>query len=223
MCGRFGRIQEHERVERHFDIAGWNAATSYNIAPQSVQPVIILAGERREVRLMRWGLVPYWAKDPKIGFTTFNARAEDIATKPAFREAIQQRRCLVPADFFYEWQTIGKHKQPFAISMKNGEIFAFAGIWDTWQQADIQLDTFALITATANPIVKQIHDRMPVIVQPEDYGRWLSPAAPTRLPVDLLKALPDNLIKFWPVNARVGNVRNDDAALIVREESHSLF
>ncbi len=155
MCGRMGRVQEHERVERHFTVT-WPdhlAWASYNIAPQSTQPVIIQSGQMREIRMMKWGLVPCWAKSPDIGFSTFNARAEDIEKKPAFRDSIKSRRCLVPADFFYEWQKTGKAKQPFAIAMNDRGVFAFAGIWDTWSHASATLESFAIITCPPNELV----------------------------------------------------------------------
>lgn len=221
MCGRMGRVQEHERVERHFAV-DWtpHASPSYNIAPQSIQPVIIQGGEVREVRTMRWGLVPSWARQPDIGFSTFNARAEDITSKPAFRDSVVSRRCLVPADFFYEWRKIGKSKEPFAIAMKDRSMFAFAGVWDTWRQANAFLESFAVITCPANELMADIHTRMPVIIHPDDYQRWLSAFPP---PTDLLKPFPSELLEAWPVNSKVGNVLHDDASLIEREEPLSLF
>lgn len=222
MCGRMGRAQEHERVERHFGV-GWPdglGCETYNIAPQSIQPVIIQSGEKRQVRLMKWGLVPSWAKSLDIGFSTFNARAEEIAFKPAFRDSIQTRRCLVPADFFYEWQKIGRAKQPFAIAMRDGSVFAFAGIWDQWHQAGIALESFSIITTEANEVITPIHNRMPVIIAPADYNRWL---AATSAPLDLLKPYPAEQMHAWPVSARVGNTQNDDKRLIEAQPSESLF
>lgn len=222
MCGRMGRAQEHERVERHFAIS-WPDGLSYetyNIAPQSIQPVIVQSGEKREVRLMRWGLVPSWAKSMDSGFSTFNARAEEIAFKPAFRDSIETRRCLVPADFFYEWQKIGRAKQPFAIGMRDSSVFAFAGLWDRWHQAGITLESFSIITTEANQIMTPIHDRMPVVIAPADYDRWL---AATSAPLDLLKPYPAQEMHAWPVSARIGNTQNNDERLIEAQPSESLF
>jgi putative SOS response-associated peptidase YedK len=219
MCGRFGRLEEHERVEHHFSVTWTEAAGSYNIAPQSMQPVVIQAQDHREVRQMRWGLVPYWAKDPNVGFSTFNARAEDILTKPAFRESILNRRCLVPADFFFEWQRVGRAKQPYAITTIDG-LFAFAGIWDRWNQGDMILESFSIVTAEANEMVATIHNRMPVIIAPADYERWLTANPP---PIDLLKPYPAQSMRVWPVSERVGNTHNDDAKLIAPQPSQSLF
>lgn len=219
MCGRFGRLEEHERVEHHFDVKWLEAAGSYNIAPQSIQPVVIQGEEGREIRNMRWGLVPYWAKNPDVGFSTFNARAEDILTKPAFRESIVQRRCLVPADFFFEWQRIGRVKQPYAITTTDG-LFAFAGIWDRWDRGGMILESFSIVTTDANELTATIHGRMPVIIAPENYQRWLTANPP---PLDLLKPYPADRMRVWPVSDRVGSPQNDDAQLIAPQPSQSLF
>ncbi len=169
-------------------------APSYNVAPQSVQPVVHLDRDSgdREFALMRWGLVPFWAKDAKFGYSTFNARAEEVVTKPAFRESFKKRRCLVPADAFYEWQRIDKKtKYPFAIGLKSGEPYALAGLWDRWQPKEgPALDTFTILTTDPNSLMEPIHNRMPVILDPQDYSRWLDPGDPARPPVDLLRPYP---------------------------------
>ena len=193
-------------------------APSYNVAPQSVQPVVHLDRDSgdREFALMRWGLVPFWAKDAKFGYSTFNARAEEVATKPAFREAFKKRRCLVPADAFYEWQRIDKKtKYPFAIGLKSGEPYALAGLWDHWQPKEgPALDTFTILTTDPNSLMEPIHNRMPVILDPQDYSRWLDPGDPARPPVDLLRPFPAEKMTVWPVSDRVGNVRNNDPELL---------
>ncbi len=193
-------------------------ASSYNIAPQSVQPVVRLnpGSGSREFALQRWGLVPLWARDAKLGYTTFNARAEEAARKPAFREALKKRRCIVPADGFYEWQKIGaKAKQPFAITLKSGEPFAFAGLWESWQPPQgPPLETFAILTTGPNEIMRPIHNRMPVILDPSDYARWLSPGDAANPPVELLRPFPSEKMRAWPVSSRVGNVRNNDRELL---------
>jgi putative SOS response-associated peptidase YedK len=193
-------------------------ASSYNIAPQSVQLVVRLnpGSGSREFALQRWGLVPFWAKDAKLGYSTFNARAEEAARKPAFREAWKTRHCLVPADAFYEWQKIdAKTKQPFAIALKSGEPFAFAGLWESWQPAQgPPLETFTILTTGPNEIMKPIHNRMPVILEPGVYAHWLAPPDPARPPVELLRPYPSEKIRAWPVSSRVGNVRNNDPQLL---------
>jgi len=195
-------------------------ASSYNIAPQSVLPVVRLnpMSGSREFDLQRWGLVPSWAKEAKPGFSTFNARSEEAVRKPAFREALKSRRCLVPADGFYEWQQVDtKTKQPFAIALTSGEPFAFAGLWESWQPAQgPPLETFTILTTGPNEIMKPIHNRMPVILEPRDYDRWLAPGDPTRPPIDLLRPFPTEKMLAWPVSNRVGNVLNNDPELLDR-------
>lgn len=210
-----------------YTLAGWFGigpenipwfGPSYNIAPQSVQPVVRLNRDSgsREFALLRWGLVPFWAKDAKLGYSTFNARSEEASRKPAFREALKTRRCLVPADAFYEWKRLDpKTKQPFAIALKSGEPCAFAGLWDRWQPNEgAALETFTILTTGPNELMVPIHNRMPVILAPHDYERWLSPGDPARPPVDLLRPFPAEKMRAWPVSERVGNVRNNDSELL---------
>lgn len=221
MCGRFARKSTQEVLADWFGVEleemPW-FAPAYNAAPTSVQPVVRAGreGGRREVALLKWGLVPFWARDTKMGYSTINARAEEAATKPAYREALRRRRCLVPADAFYEWQKTGaKTRQPFAIAMKSGEPYAFAGLWERWQPKDGEaLESFTILTTGANELMKQIHDRMPIILEPKDYDRWLEAGDPARPPQDLLRPLAAEKMQAWPVSARVGNVRSDDAELL---------
>jgi len=193
-------------------------APSYNVAPQSTQPVLRLSGEtgKREFALMRWGLVPYWAKDAKVGYTTINARAEDVATKPLYREAFKRRRCLIPADAFYEWQQTGtKAKQPFAFALASGEPYAFAGLWERWKPKEGDpLETFTILTTDPNELAERVHNRMPVILDRGNYERWMEPGDPDRPPVDLLRPYPAEKMRAWTVSDRVGNVRNDDPDLL---------
>jgi len=150
-------------------------APSYNVAPKSVQPVVRLNRDsgNREFALLRWGLVPFWARDAKFTYSTINARAEEAATKPAYREALKKRRCLVPANAFYEWQRLdAKKKQPYAIALKSGEPYAFAGLWERWQPKEgVALETFTILTTDPNALMEPIHNRMPVILEPKDYDR----------------------------------------------------
>jgi len=192
---------------------------SYNIAPQSFQPVVRLDAEtgERELTVMRWGLVPFWAKDDKMAFNTINAKSESVAKSPAFREAWKRRRCLVPADWFYEWKKLDERtKQPYAIGMKDDGIFAFAGLWDTWKDkaSGHELLTYTILTTDPNELLETIHNRMPVIVPPKDYSRWMAPADPAHLPVDLLRPYPADEMKAWKVSRAVGNVRNNSSGLI---------
>lgn len=203
-------------------------APSYNVAPQSVQPVLRLNRDsgRREFAQLRWGLVPFWAKDAKFGYSTINARAEEVAAKPAYREALKKRRCLVPADAFYEWQRPGlaekgkKTRHPFAFALKSGEPYAMAGLWERWQPKEGEaLETFTILTTDPNELMEPIHNRMPVILAARDYTRWLDPGDPARPPVDLLRPFPAEKMVAWPVSDRVGNVGNNDPQLLEAPES----
>ena len=223
MCGRFARKSTQEVLADWFGVeledTPW-FAPSFNVAPQSVQPVVRLSRDtgNREFALMRWGLVPAWAKDAKIGYSTINARSEEVASKPVFREAFKKRHCLIPADNFLEWMRLdAKSKRPFVIALKSGEPFAFAGLWESWRPKDgAPLETFTILTTSENELMRPIHDRMPVIVEPRDYDRWLDAGDPARPPVDLLRPYPAEKMLAWPVSGQVGNVRNNDPALLER-------
>ncbi len=225
MCGRFARKSTQQVLADWFGVEledmPWFAPT-YNAAPQSMQPVVRLNRDsgQREVALLRWGLVPYWARDAKLAYSTINARAEEVAAKPAFKEALKKRRCLVPADAFYEWQKLDeKTRRPHAIALRSGEPYAFAGLWEHWQPKEgSPLETFTIITTDPNEVTEPLHDRMPVILEPRDYDRWLDAADPARPPIDLLRPYPAEKMLAWPVSNRVGNVRNDDPELLVHEQ-----
>jgi putative SOS response-associated peptidase YedK len=221
MCGRFARKSTQEVLADWFGVELEDMpcfAPSFNVAPQSVQPVVRLSRDtgNREFALLRWGLVPAWAKDAKIGYSTINARSEEVASKPAFREAFKKRHCLIPADNFYEWMRLdAKAKRPFAIALMSGEPFALAGLWESWRPKDgAPLETFTILTTSENELMQPIHDRMPVILDPKDYARWLDTGDPARPAVDLLRSYPADKMLAWPVSDRVGNVRNNDPALL---------
>jgi putative SOS response-associated peptidase YedK len=221
MCGRFARRSTQQVLADWFGVdledMPW-FAPDYNVAPQSTQPVVRLNGStgEREFALMRWGLVPFWAKDAKVGYSTINARAEEVATKPIYREAFKQRRCLIPADAFYEWQKIGaKSRLPFAFALQSGEPYAFAGLWERWKPREGEpLETFTILTTDPNELAEPVHNRMPVILEPRDYQRWMNPGDPARPPVDLLRPFPAEKMRSWTVSDRVGNVRNNDPELL---------
>jgi putative SOS response-associated peptidase YedK len=222
MCGRYARRSDKQKIAEHFAVHGLRPpdfGPSWNVAPQTFQPIVRLSRDtgEREIVMMRWGLIPYWAKEPSIGLRTINAKAETITKAPAFREAIKYRRCLVPADAFYEWQKLDKKtKQPFAIAMKDGQTYAFAGVWEKWndRSAGIDLLTFTVITTDPNEVVQPMHDRMPVIIPERDYERWLQPGDPARPPVDLLRPYDADKMKAWRVGKEVGNVKNDTPELL---------
>ena len=227
MCGRYGRRADKQRIAEWMQTHNTDVfddsylAPSYNVAPQSMQPVVRLDSEtgERELSIMRWGLIPFWSKDSKIAYSTINAKAESITTSPAYREAIKRRRCLVPADWFYEWEEAdAKTKQPYAIALNDGSLFAFAGLWDTWKDKATgqALNTYTVITTDPNELMEPLHNRMPVILQRRDYDRWLAPGDPTQLPVGLLRPFPAEEMKAWPVSTRIGNVRNNEPSLVER-------
>jgi putative SOS response-associated peptidase YedK len=226
MCGRFARRSTQEVLADWFGVEledmPWFAPT-YNAAPQSVQPVVRLNRDSgaREFALMRWGLVPFWAKDAKVGYTTINARAEEALTKTMYREAFKKRRCLIPADAFYEWRRIdAKTKIPFAFALTGNQPYAFAGLWERWQPKNAEpLETFTILTTDPNPLVEPMHNRMPAILEPADYSRWLEAGDVARPPVDLLRPLPAAKMLSWQVGDRLGNVRNNDPELLAPVEA----
>ncbi|HUB96399.1 MAG TPA: SOS response-associated peptidase [Stellaceae bacterium] len=221
MCGRFlNRIPASETA-RLFRTTNPlpNYEPLYNIAPTNDVPVVRFRADAgtRSLDLLRWGLVPFWAKDMKIGASLINAAAETVAQKPAFREAFASRRCIVPADGFYEWQKLGpKEKQPFAIVMKDRSLFGFAGLWERWRDkaSGAVVRSFTIITTTPNEVCAPIHNRMPVILDPASYGRWLGDEAvePDQL-LALLKPYPAALMAAYKVGQAVGNVKNIDASV----------
>jgi putative SOS response-associated peptidase YedK len=161
---------------------------------------------------MRWGLIPHWAKDPSIAMSTINAKSETAATKPAFRDPLKFRRCLIPADGFYEWKHTVKAKQPFCFETKDGELFAFAGLWDGWKDASGNwFKTCSILTTTPNALTATIHDRMPVILDRESYDLWLDPRMQNVAAIsELLKPYDASRMQLYPVSSRVNHVTNDD-------------
>jgi putative SOS response-associated peptidase YedK len=221
MCGRYYRRSDKQRIAEAFRVGlptSFDILPSYNVAPQSIQPVVRLDHETgsRELARMRWGLIPFWSKDAKIGYSTINAKSETVATSPVFREAFKRRRCLIPADGFYEWQKIdAKTKQPYAIALKSGSPLAFAGLWETWVDKATQqpLETYTILTTEPNEMTAAVHNRMPVILAPKDFERWMAPADPGQLPVDLLRPYSVEEMTMWKVGSAVGNVRNNEPSL----------
>jgi len=160
--------------------------------------------------MMRWGLIPHWAKDEKIGYKMLNARSETITDKPAFRAAFKQRRCLIPTTGFYEWKHEGKRKQPYFIKMKSDEQFAFAGIWEIWTNpGGVKIESCAIVTTESNTIISKIHTRMPVIIDPENYDLWLHPDTEQEQLLSLLKPYPSDKIQTYPVSSFVNSPKND--------------
>ncbi len=223
MCGRFVISKFPDDVARSFATTGPvpNSRPRYNVAPTDQVAVVRFNPETKQRTLdtLRWGFVPLWAKDVKIGATMINAKAETVAEKPAFREAFKSRRCLIPADGFYEWAKLdAKTKQPYAIVMKDRSLFGFAGLWERWKDkaSGEVVRSFTIITTTSNEVCAPIHDRMPVIVDPANYGKWLGeePTDPMRL-LMILKPSPAEQMERYGVGAAVGNVKNDEPGLLV--------
>jgi len=215
MCGRYELHSHPVALALAFGLAHPPAlAARYNVAPMQNVPIIRrnAAGERELVQV-RWGFVPRWAKDPSIGARMINARAETVAERPAFRNAYQRHRCLLPADGFYEWRQGPGGKQPMRIARVDGQPFGMAGLYERWLSPEGEvLDTCAILTTRANARLRALHDRMPVIVPPDQFDRWLDAA---NHDVDALFEPPsDDLLCAHPVSTRVNAVRNDDASLI---------
>ncbi len=163
---------------------------------------------------MRWGLIPSWAKDPSIGFRAINARSETVTTTPSFREPFKSQRCLIPADGFYEWKREGKARQPFCFEVNDGELFAFAGLWDRWKEPGGNwIKTCTILTTTPNAVTSAVHDRMPVILHPDHYDLWLDPGMTnTAEAAEMLKPYDARAMRCYPVSSRVNQVANDDEA-----------
>jgi putative SOS response-associated peptidase YedK len=216
MCGRYATFLPPEAVVALFQISGPipNWAPTWNMAPTRDAPVVRLhpeTGERR-LDLLRWGLVPHWAKDPKSVRMTINARGETLASTPMFRDAFARRRCLVPADVFYEWQVIDGAKRPWAIARADGQPMVFAGLWEGWGGADgTVIRSFTIVTTGANETLRPLHERMPVVLEPGDWPLWLGEQEGDR--AALLRPSPAGF-RTWRVGTAVNNVRNDSAALL---------
>lgn len=220
MCGRFVAGRAVREIANIFNVEGPlpNSPARYNVAPS--QPVLGVvydqASGTRRLDLFRWGLIPAWAKDSKIGYSLINAKAETCTDKPSFREAFKSRRCIIPADAFYEWKAEGKRKQPYAIMRRDHAPLAFAGLWERWQdKASGEVRSCTIITTTPNDLCAPIHDRMPVILTEANYAGWLGeqPIDPESLKAMLKPCSADHL-EAYPVDAKVGNVRNEGPELI---------
>lgn len=212
MCGRYQITTAEQAMRRLFEYSGppLNIPPRYNVAPTQDVPAIVAADGGRQLRMMRWGLVPSWAKDVKIGAKMINARAESAADKPAFRAAFKSRRCLIPADGFYEWKKQDQGaRQPYLIYLYDG-LFAFAGLWERWAGPDGEVLSCTILTTEANLVVRNIHDRMPSILEPEDHARWLDPVThESALRVMAKRQYANKKMRFQRVSTAVNSVRND--------------
>lgn len=217
MCGRYRLSRRKQILEEYFDAVSdaedW--IPRYNIAP--TQPVLVIRQHptepTRHLSQMRWGLIPSWSKDASGAARMINARSETAATLPAFRDPLKYRRCLVPADAFYEWKRQRSAKQPYCFEVNDGAVFAFAGLWEGWKDPSGKwIKTCTILTTTPNSVTSAIHDRMPVILEPTDYALWLDPGLKeTALVLEMLKPFNAHAMRCYPVSRRVNSVENDDA------------
>ena len=215
MCGRFSQTKKMQDIKKRFNLTRVpdNLPQLFNIAPQQNAPVVLNAFPS-ELALARFGLVPSWSKEEKTSYSMINARAETILEKPTYKRLIKSKRCLVIADGFYEWQKKVDKKIPYRIFLKNDELFAFAGIWDHWGEGENEFYSFSIITTTPNKLMATIHDRMPVILEPEDESKWLQD-----IPIDrvlaLIRSYPAEKMEAYPISTLVNSPTNNSAEVIV--------
>lgn len=221
MCGRYSLFADFKKIEERFGEATFDVEEyeeSYNIAPSQMILSVVNDGLKNRIGYLKWGLVPPWAKDPKIGFKMINARAETVHEKPSFREALKKKRCLIVADSFYEWKRMEDRKVPMRIKMKNNELFAMAGLWESWTSPRGEIvHTCTILTTEPNDLMSTIHDRMPVILKEEDEQIWLNPAIKS---IDELKSflipLENGLLEAYEVSDKVNSPKNNAPELIVK-------
>lgn len=214
MCGRFQLSVKGRHISERFNVEVFDEfyKPNYNCAPSQKLPVITNA-EKGKLSYFKWGLIPFWAKDPKIGYRLINTRAETITEKPSFKSAFKKRRCLIPANGFYEWRK-DENKTPFRITVNEDELFAMAGLWESWKDGEgKKVHTFSIITTTPNSLMESIHDRMPVILQPEDEERWLTEEDEPKL-LELLKPCDPYLMKAYPISKKVNSPANNGPEIV---------
>ena len=219
MCGRYTLSTPVEKLAEEFDVSGPlpDLPPSYNVAPsQEVAAIVEDGGGERRLELLRWGLIPAWADDPAIGSRMINARSETAAEKPSFRRAFKERRCLIPADGFYEWQKTNGGKQPYHLKMRDGRPFAFAGLWESWNKDEEgEIRSCTILTTDANDLVGEVHHRMPVILPPETYDLWLDPVIrEAEQLLSLLVPYPTEEMEAYPVSRRVNNPSNNEPGCV---------
>jgi len=216
MCGRFILMTPGSSLAEQFRLSeDVSLEPRYNIAPTQFVAVVRIGRDdpTRKLVMLKWGLVPFWAKDKSIGSRLINARAESVAEKPAFRAAFKYRRCLIPADGFYEWKKTGKRKQPYFVGMADGHLFAFGGLWEHWESPEGEvIESCTILTTESNELVQELHDRIPLVVEPKDYELWLDPDMKdsTRLK-PLLRPYPGDAMSKFPVSERVNRATYDAA------------
>lgn len=225
MCGRSSLTKVESELEERFDatfysdeLEQYNPLPNFNVAPTHMHPVIT-NDDPDHLQYFRWGLIPFWAKDIKVGYKMINARIETLLQKSTFKSAMKNKRCIVPFDGFYEWKKIGKNKIPYRIITTDTEIFTIAGLWSKWKSPDGQeIHSFTLITQPPNKMLSDIHNRMPAILTPDQERLWLDDSIPPADAVQMIIPYPEENMKAYPVSKRVGNVRENDKELIEEVE-----
>ena len=219
MCGRFALKTPPVFIQEHFHLPDTpDLPPRYNIAPSQGIAVIRHLPEKsfRQLDMIRWGLIPYWAEDIKIGSKLINARSETLAQKPSFRTAFKKRRCLIAADGFYEWKRTGKIKQPFYVQLKKGGVFSFAGLWETWKSSNgNSIESCTIITTSPNELIREIHDRMPVILHPEQYEIWLQGQPSSHSLQQLYAPYPAGRMEMYRVSSEVNSPKNESPACLM--------
>jgi putative SOS response-associated peptidase YedK len=216
MCGRYAVTTAPEAMRALFRYLDQpNFPPRYNIAPTQPVPIVRMVEGAREYALVRWGLIPAWVKDPRGFSLLINARGESVLDKPAFRNAMKRRRCLFPADGFYEWKREGASKRPYFVRLKSGQPMAFAGLWETWSGPNgEEMETAAIVTTAASRSIAHIHDRMPVIVAPEAFDFWLDPNVDAMTATAVIAPAPDAVLEAYEVSSEVNRATNDSPALL---------
>ena len=218
MCGRFTLQTPESKIREAFNLPigdKLGLSPRYNIAPSQDIPIIRGTENGPELAMAHWGLVPHWSKEPTTKYSTINARIETVAEKPTYRTSFKSRRCLIPADGFYEWKVINGHKIPYYIHMQKGGVFAFAGIWDRWEAEGKTLDSFSIIVMPANEVMKPIHERMPAIIAPSHYDLWLDQRMTEKDEImGYLNSAPSSSLKFYPISPWVNSPQHDDERCI---------
>ncbi|MEE2757244.1 MAG: SOS response-associated peptidase [Myxococcota bacterium] len=225
MCGRYQlSVPIDELIDLFSTPASMDFSPRYNIAPSQTVPVIRGWSSTRSIDPIQWGLVPPWADSPKSNAPMINARSETVTEKPTFRSSFQRQRCLIPASGFYEWEKTDTEKIPHLIKVLSQDVYAMAGIWCRWVRGKNHLETFSILTTTANARIHHIHERMPVILHPDDYSTWLDPRSPQETLLNLCRPVPNQFIDVMAVSDRVNSARNDDSTCEDgRTEQQSLF
>ena len=217
MCGRY-TIIDIDKINYYFDLSllqlPSNLIPRYNAAPGQALPIIIRK-RKNELHFMKWGLIPHWANNPKIGYKMINARSETLFQKPSFKIPIQKQRCLIPASGFYEWQKQGKEKIPYYIHLKNRPLFSFAGIYDIWKDKDgKEIKTYSIITTEANKLIQNIHPRMPVILEKDSENDWLNESFNVNNIPDIIKPFPESDIEYYKIIQKINSSKTDSNDLI---------